>query len=85
MEPSDALKEARLVGGLGQFGLSRHAIERMRERNVTRRDIGKALQSATAAALDGERWCLTGGIDLDGDNLTVVIVFTGPGLVVTVI
>ena len=82
--PERALEEARRVGRLGQFGLSRHAIERMEERNVTRRDIGHALTRATAATEDGERWRLAGGSDLEGDPLTVVLVFVGGGFIVTV-
>lgn len=85
MTPEQALKEAGLVGRLGQFGLSRHAVRRMEERNVTRRDIGHALRSATAAILqeDGS-WRIEGGTDDDGEPLTVVVAFTGRGVVVTV-
>lgn len=84
MSPAEALKEAKLVGRLGRFGLTRHAAERMRERNVIRKDIGHALQTANAATQDGECWRLEGGQDLEGDPLTVVVVFTGFGVVVTV-
>jgi len=59
----------------------------MAQRNVTRRDICLALQSATTAAQDPEcadKWRLEGGRDDDGAALGVVIVFTGRGLIVTV-
>lgn len=84
MSPAEALKEARLVGRLGRFGLTRHAAERMRERDVSRKDIGQALQTANIAIRDDECWRLEGGHDLEGEPLTVVVVFTGFRVVVTV-
>jgi hypothetical protein len=85
MTPSEALREAARAGYSGQFEVSSHCLRRMRERNVTRRDICLALRSATTAAHeDGEKWCLKGGRDDDGEALAVVIVFTGHGLIVSV-
>lgn len=85
MTPAQALREASLAGRSRQFEISRHALTRMKERNVTVRDIGLALESATQATFEAEnKWRLEGGEDDTGDPLGVVIVFTGRGLVVTV-
>jgi hypothetical protein len=56
----------------------------MRERNVTRRDIGHALSVATSATLEGECWRFDGGTDLEGEALSVVVVLVGDAFVVTV-
>lgn len=71
---------------MNQFDLSRHALRRMGERNVTRWDICLALSSATSATKEEgtDKWRLDGGCDDDGLPLGVVIVFTPRGLIVTV-
>ncbi len=85
MTSAEALREAARAGRYRQFELSSHALQRMKQRNVTRRDIGLALSSATSAAHEGgNKWRIDGGTDDDGEPLGVVIVFTGRGLVVTV-
>ncbi len=85
MTPSEALQQAALAGKMGQFDVSSHCLKRMRERRVTRYDIRLALQSATGAThQDGDKWRLEGGRDDGGDELGVVVVFTGHTLVVTV-
>ena len=53
----------------------------MHERDLSRaggiraRDVEEAVRTATAAAWQPDRgtWKLTGGMDLDGDPLTVVV------------
>lgn len=86
MTPIQALREAALASRTNQFDLSRHALQRMGERNVTRRDICLALASATNATKEqgSDKWQLDGGCDDDGSPLGVVIVFTPRGLIVTV-
>jgi hypothetical protein len=85
MTPTEALAEAARAGRYRQFDVSSHALKRMKERNVTRRDIGLALASATTAKFEGgTKWRVEGGRDDAGDPLGVVIAFTGRGLVVTV-
>ena len=85
MTSAKALQEAKAAGRSGLFEVSSHALKRMMERNVTRRDIQLALQSATAATHEGgEKWRLDGGKDDDGDDLGVVIVLAGRRIVVTV-
>ena len=86
MTAKEALSNAARAGSLNQFGVSRHARERMAERQVTRADIQCVLKSATKAIpdLDPMKWKIEGK-DLDGDDLAVVFAFTSHGLVVTVI
>lgn len=86
MKPDEALREASQAGRFNQFEISSHARQRMNERNVTRRDICCALQSASDAVMQSapeERWRLNGGRDDDGDALDVVIVLSGRRLIVT--
>ena len=85
MTPADALREASLAGRSGQFEVSSDCLVRMRQRNVTRRDICLALRSATSAVQQTEaKWRIDGGRDDDGDSLDVVVAFTSGVLVVTV-
>lgn len=85
MTPQDALREAVLSGRLNRFEVSGHAFLRMRQRHVTREDIASALRSAqSATAQHDERWKLAGGIDCDGDALSVVVAFEAGTIVVTI-
>ena len=84
-EPADVLRDASEAARLGQVFLTRHAEERMDERCVTIDDVLAALETATAAKWDAEKetWRVTGGRDLDGDELRVVIRTPLPVVVVT--
>jgi hypothetical protein len=64
---------------------SRHASQRMAQRRVQVADVKCALVGArTAKAGDtAEKWIVTGA-DLDGDDLTLVVVFEFGVLIVTV-
>ena len=57
----------------------------MAERRVTKRCISRALQTATGAIyqVEKDRWKLTGGVDVDGDELILIVKFNGGVLVVT--
>jgi hypothetical protein len=85
MTAVEALQAAALAGRLNQFEVSSHALLRMRQRNVTLRDIRLTLQSATTAIHEVDtKWRLEGGRDDDGDALDLIVVFNGRVLVVTV-
>jgi hypothetical protein len=62
-----------------------HAEKRMRQRGATRDDVRAALMGGKrAVAQPEERWRVDGGRDLEGDDLTVVVVIEDDGdLVVT--
>jgi hypothetical protein len=83
--PAEALETAHRAGATGQFFVSIHARERQGERTAHRADIREALRTTTKAKLqENERWRLDGGTDLDGDDLTLIVVFEAGVIVVTV-
>jgi hypothetical protein len=64
--------------------MSDHAMDRAEERSIGRKDVRNALTGATAATLqDNGRWSITGGVDLDGVTVTLVVKVVGGILVVT--
>lgn len=46
-------------------------------------DVRKALVTATRCSSSRDAWKVAGGVDLDGDELTVVCVLAGDVLVIT--
>jgi hypothetical protein len=62
-----------------------HARERMATRGVIVGDVLNALISATSAGWqhDHETWRVGGGVDLDGDDLTVIVGLEADVIVVT--
>jgi len=85
MTPTEALERAREDAKMGRVDRGPHARQRMKERNVQVEDVRRAMMSATKAAHDRENdtWKLTGGKDVDGDGLTVVVAFDPTRLVTT--
>lgn len=85
MTPAEALRDVRGYAAAGRVRFSGHAYERMDQRGATERDVIKACASATTCrhAAEPGRWKVTGP-DLDGDDLTVVVVFDGLVMVVTI-
>ena len=85
MDEATALREIQGYAAAGRIAYSRHADARMQERGVSRHDCRRALATATRAASQAnETWRVTGGRDVDGDDLTVVVAIEGGVLVVTV-
>ena len=84
--PSQALDAVHEAGKTGRFDVSTHAKEEAAECSATRYDIQEALRTATTAIHQAgrDRWRIEGGKDLDGDDLTVVVVFEGDVVVITV-
>lgn len=79
-----ALVEAATAAKLGMFRVSSHLGRDRAYRNIRRGDLASAMISATSATAETEtRWVLTGGVDLDGDGLTVVVAFSAGVIVVT--
>ncbi len=65
---------------------TRHAQERMRERNVSYVGLRLLLQTATTATLqENQRWMLSGGRDQDGEAARVVVIVHEHTVVVTVL
>lgn len=72
--PDAVLAECHAAGQTGIFILGDHALERANERKIGRRDIRNALAEATDAVLqENTRWLVTGGHDLDGEAVTLVV------------
>ena len=75
----------RLAAG-NQVAFTSHAVDRMDERGATSRDLIKGILTATRAGYqtNHENWKLTGGVDLDGDDMIIVVDFVGDLLVITI-
>ena len=69
------LAEIQRLAKLGRIIFTAHAAKRMSTRGATARDVQTALVSATDATWqqDRENWRVSGGVDLDGDELTVIV------------
>lgn len=71
------LEHARQAAGAGHVDYSRHAREQMAKRQVTARDVRNAIVTATQATeTDPPKWKLSGGKDVDGEELAVVVVLS---------
>ncbi|HEY3545334.1 MAG TPA: DUF4258 domain-containing protein [Propionicimonas sp.] len=82
MQPVEALEAVKGYAGANRIYIGDHARERMEERGATERDIREALMTASACGLQTNgRWKVTGGRDLDGTELELVVVIED-GLVV---
>lgn len=84
MTATEALAEIKAKAAGGQVRFTAHAYLRMRDRSATARDVVRALVTATRASEDGvSKYKVSGGSDLDGDDLTVIVVLEADVLVVT--
>ena len=79
MSPDEAIERARLAVRRGHLRFSFHTIrERTDLRGANRDDIKEVIETCSGAVQHPERlnrWRLTGGVDLDGDGLDVVVAF----------
>ena len=80
-----ALVQIHRLARAGRVVVSRHAYERMDERGAEETDVINALVTSTAAIWQPARltWRVTGGVDIEGDVLTVVVDITADVVVVT--
>jgi len=83
--PEEALEAAQDAGRTGRLDWTPHAYEQARKRNIKKLDARAALASATHAVYqpENDRWRIEGGQDLEGDDLTVVVVFEGLLVIIT--
>jgi len=82
--PAEALEQIREYASAGSVVFTRHARLRMDERGAMAWDVVHALANAShCQAGEDDRWKAT-GVDLDGDELTAVVVLEGEVVVVTV-
>lgn len=83
---AQALREVRRLAELGRVRMEDpHVRLRMAQRNVRAKDVMSALKNAVSCKAGNEagRWKVTGP-DLDNDDLSVVVVFEGDVIVITV-
>jgi hypothetical protein len=85
MTPAEALQEINDAGKTGSFYITPHANQEAKECSASRYDIQEALRTAYQANHQptNDRWRVLGK-DLDGDDLTVIVVFDAGVVVVTV-
>jgi hypothetical protein len=85
---SEAIQLAGIAAIQRTVRFSPHARERMEERAAPLEDVLEAMSTCTAAKREPPRdkWLLSGGKDLSGDGLDVVVDWTdGEARVVTVL
>ena len=85
MTPAEtsALAAIKLAAAHGRIRESGHAKKRMRERRVTFAGLRRALTTSTGCLFeDTDKWLVSGGVDQDGDSLSVVCVLDGDGTIV---
>lgn len=84
MTSGEALRLAAAAARVGRLEYTRHARQRMRERHAVAADVERACMTATAATLEPNAvWRLDGGVDCDGDALTVCVTIEHNVVVVT--
>ena len=82
----DILEEIKAAAARNNVSPSKHAKGRMRERGARAEDVLSAILTAKVATQgDNGCWKLSGGVDGDGDELSVVVnVECDPMRVVTI-
>jgi hypothetical protein len=83
--PTEALADIRGYATANRIRLTGHASLRMQQRGADFRDVRSALMTATACtAQENGAWRVEGGVDRDGDDLTVVAALEQGVVVITV-
>jgi hypothetical protein len=80
-----ALGEIQWLARLDRIVITPHAGRRMDERGATEADVWNALVTATAAfrQADRDNWRVEGGVDIGGDDLTLICDIEDDVIVVT--
>lgn len=80
------LEHIRRLAIQGRIIVSAHARQRMAERAVTDDDVRHALITATSARLQVDRgsYRVDGGVDVSGNDLTVIVALLDNVLVITI-
>lgn len=78
-----ALAEIHRLAQLRRIRLTRHAVDRMDQRGAELEDVRAALVSSTAAFTQERGWRVEGGVDRDGDELTVIVDIEADVIVIT--
>ncbi len=84
MSPAEALAAIRGYAGANRIEFTAHAVTRMGMRHASYADVREALMTAKSCRQQPDgAWRAEGGHDLDGDELTVVVVIEDGLVVVT--
>ena len=83
MTPAEALADIRGFASAGRIAFTSHARERMAQRGARPRDVRHALTNARSCVASDDKW-KAAGPDIDGDDLTCVVVLELGILVVTI-
>ncbi len=84
MDANEALATVRAAGTQNTLRLSFHVMYEHPERGISARDLHAAAASASSAQLqENRKWKISGGVDLDGDDLTLICVLVDDVFVVT--
>lgn len=76
-------RSSKITGNQYRFKIP-HSYDRMAERGATEDDVLRALATATGADLqDNGRHKCTGGVDLDGDDMTVIVELQSDVIIIT--
>lgn len=74
----EVLEKVRHAESAGYCVFTVHARDRMRERNARAADVRNAIRTATSARRrENGSWKLTGGKDIDGDDLDFAVDISG--------
>lgn len=81
-----ALGEIQRLAARNFIRFTAHAIQRMRQRGADRADVKNALLTATDATwqTDHQTWHISGGVDCDGDGLSVAVTIEADVVIITV-
>jgi hypothetical protein len=83
--PAEALADIRGYAAANRIRLTGHASLRMQQRGADLGDVRSALISATACTAQANgAWRVDGGVDRDGDELTVIAALEAGIVIVTV-
>ena len=83
MTPTEALDAIRGYAAANRITLDEHVRHRMRQRHAQYGDVRHALMTAIACRLQpNERWRVESA-DLDGDEMTLIVVIDDGDIVVT--
>lgn len=84
MTQEEALELIKEYASFGRVAFVPHARKQMHLRNIYAEDVFEAIETArTCQAQSNERWKVT-GVDIYGDELTVIVSIEGSAVIVTI-
>ncbi len=84
MTDAEALAAIQGYASANRIEITPHAELRMARRGHRYEDVRRSLMTATGCSAQANgRWKTGGGVDIDGDELTCVVVLVGRVVVVT--